>query len=73
MESPRLSIRKVVIKIKTKTMDVASTTALISDAVADWAGVAYAVLGIILPIFAVLLALGFGISRIRRYISGRKG
>ncbi len=49
-----------------------NTKALVTDAITDWGDVAIVVLGAVLAVFALLLAAGFGISRLRRYIHGRK-
>lgn len=55
-----------------QTFSAASTTALVQTAITDWGAVAIVVLGSVLGVFALLLAAGFGISRLRRYIHGKK-
>jgi len=54
------------------TFDATNTKALITDAIADWGDVAIVALGAVLAVFALLLAGGFGISRLRKYVHGKK-
>lgn len=54
------------------TFDATSTKALITDSLTDWGDVAIVALAAVLSVFALLLAAGFGISRLRRYVHGKK-
>jgi len=55
-----------------ETFDATTTKALVTDAITDWGDVAIVALGAVLGVFALLLAAGFGISRLRRYVHGKK-
>jgi len=55
-----------------ETFDATSSKALITNALTDWGDVAIVALAAVLGVFALLLAAGFGISRLRRYVHGKK-